>query len=224
MEITVTRLWGRIDLVGVFSFDAGTMQAVDIDNDGIDEVADCIDGNFLILKFNGSQNHQTYEVYYIKQNELATEEVGSYYYGAVMYDLLNNGKKEILISMNHILYQQGIYRHLTRVYKSDTLTSIADDKFSIPRSIILYQNYPNPFNPATQIKFALNQSSEVSIRIFNILGKEIRMLLKNDLPIGEHTIRWDGKDDKGDTLPGGVYFIQMKAVSYQKTIKAVLLK
>ena len=61
---------GRIDLVGIFSFYAGNMQAVDIDNDGTEEVAVCIDENFLILKFNGSENQQTYEVYYIKKNEL----------------------------------------------------------------------------------------------------------------------------------------------------------
>jgi hypothetical protein len=115
---------GRVDLVGVFSFYAGTMQVVDIDNDGTEEIAVCIDGNFIILKFNGSQNHQTYEVYYIKQNELANDTVGSNYYGAVMSDLLNDGKKEILISMNHILYQQNVYRHITRIYIPDSTTSV----------------------------------------------------------------------------------------------------
>jgi hypothetical protein len=48
---------GRVDLLGIFSFYAGTIQAVDIDGDGIEEVAICIDDNFLILKFNGSENH-----------------------------------------------------------------------------------------------------------------------------------------------------------------------
>jgi hypothetical protein len=48
---------GRVDLLGIFSFYAGTIQAIDVDGDGIEEVAICIDDNFLILKFNGSQNH-----------------------------------------------------------------------------------------------------------------------------------------------------------------------
>lgn len=48
------------------------MQAVDIDNDGTEEIAVCIDDNFLILKFNGSRDHHTYELYYIKQNDLLT--------------------------------------------------------------------------------------------------------------------------------------------------------
>jgi len=130
---------GRVDLVGVFSFYAGTMQAVDIDNDGTEEIAVCIDGNFVILKINGSQNHQTYEIYYIKQNELANDTVGSNYYGAVMSDLLNDGKKEILISMNHILYQQNIFRMMTRIYKPDSTTSVNSDLI-LPVETNLYQN------------------------------------------------------------------------------------
>ena len=214
---------GRVDLVGVFSFYAGTMQAVDIDDDGTEEIAVCIDGNFVILKFNGSQNHQTYEVYYIKQNELANETVGSDYYGAVMADLLNDGKKEILISMNHILYQQNIFRMMTRIYKPDSTTSVISDLI-LPVETNLYQNYPNPFNPSTNINFRINETSIVSIKIFNVLGKEIRTLLEDYLTSGEHTIKWNGNDDKGNILPGGVYFIQMIAGSYQKTIKTILLK
>jgi hypothetical protein len=214
---------GRVDLVGVFSFYAGTMQAVDIDNDGTEEIAVCIDGNFVILMFNGSQNHQTYEVYYIKQNELANDTVGSNYYGAVMSDLLNDGKIEILISMNHILYQQNVYRHITRIYIPDSTTSV-NSNLILPVETNLYQNYPSPFNPSTNIKFRISEIGNVSIKIFNVLGKKIKQLLQENLPSGEHTIQWDGKDDEGNTLPSGIYFIQMIADSYQKTIKAILLK
>ena len=214
---------GRVDLVGVFSFYAGTMQAVYIDNDGTEEIAVCIDGNFVILKFNGSQNHQTYEVYYIKQNELANDTVGSNYYGAVMSDLLNDGKKEILISMNHILYQQNVYRHITRIYIPDSTTSVNSDLI-LPVETNLYQNYPNPFNPSTNIKFRISETGNVSIKIYNVLGKEIKQLLQENLPSGEHNIQWDGKGNEGSTEPSGIYFIQMIAGSYQKTIKTILLK
>jgi hypothetical protein len=214
---------GRVDLVGVFSFYAGTMQAVDIDNDGTEEIAVCIDGNFVILMFNGSQNHQTYEVYYIKQNELANDTVGSNYYGAVMSDLLNDGKKEILISMNHILYQQNVYRHITRIYIPDSTTSVNSDLI-LPVETNLYQNYPSPFNPSTNIKFRISEIGNVSIKIFNVLGKEIKLLLQENLQSGEHNVQWDGKDNEGNSLPSGIYFIQMIAGSYQKTIKTILLK
>ena len=214
---------GKVDLVGVFSFYAGTMQAVDIDNDGVDEVAICIDDNFLILKFNGSSDHQTYEVYYIKKNDLYTDEIGSNYYGAIMYDLLNDGNKEILISMNHILYQQNIFRMITRIYKPDSTTDSREIN-QIPVLSELEQNYPSPFNPSTNINFTIGSSISTSIKIYNILGKEITTLLEKNLPAGEHSVQWDGNDNEGNILPGGVYFIHMIAGSYQKTIKTVLLK
>jgi hypothetical protein len=140
-----------------------------------------------------------------------------------MSDLLNDGKKEILISMNHILYQQNVYRHITRIYKPDSTTSVNSDMI-LPVETNLYQNYPNPFNPSTNIKFRISETGNVSIKIFNVLGKEIKQFLKENLSSGEHNIQLDGKDNLGRTLPSGIYFIQMIAGSYQKTIKTILLK
>ena len=215
---------GRVDLVGIFSFYAGTMQAVDIDKDGTEEIAVCIDQNFLILKFNGSRDHHSYELYYIKQNELAAAGENSVYFGATVYDLKNNGDMNLLISMDHVILQGAAGRWFTRIFKPDSLTVSNDIGNNIPKSPELKQNYPNPFNPSTSIRFEIGQSSNVSVKVYNILGKEIRLLLEENLPTGEYTIQWDGKDDKGNFLPGGVYFIQMKADNYQHTIKSVLLK
>jgi hypothetical protein len=211
---------GRIDLIGVFSFYAGTMQAVDIDDDGINEIAVCIDGNFLILKFNGSKNHQTYEIYYLKQSDYTNYEE---YYGATMYDLNSDNRKEILISLFQDPPQPNYIRMLTRIFKPDTTTSVGDNEF-FPFEMKLNQNFPNPFNPSTTICFEINQVSEVLIKVYNILGKEIKLLLDDNLPAGEHTVQWNGKDDEGNALPGGVYFIQMTAGNYRQTIKSVLLK
>jgi hypothetical protein len=216
---------GRIDLVGIFSFYAGNMKAINVDNDETQEVAVCIDDNFLILKFNGSENHQTYEVYYIKQNELNTLEEWQTYFGAIMYDLLNDGEPEILISMAHTINTQQniISRGVTKIYSSDSTTSVKENEI-LPTSNELFQNYPNPFNPATNIKFQLKKTETVFIKVYNVLGKEIKQLLQENLPSGEHNIQWDGNDNEGSTLPSGIYFIQMIAGSYQKTIKTILLK
>lgn len=217
-------LVGKIDLVGIMSFYAGNMQPIDVDNDGTEEVAVCIDDNFLILKFNGSENHHTYEVYYIKQNEINTEGEYQIYTGTIMYDLQNTGEYEILISMRHIIEgQPTIGRFLTKIYKPDSTTSINDDEI-LPTRIKLYQNYPNPFNPSTEIKFKINKSETVSIKVYNILGKEIKLLLGENLPAGVHNVQWNGKDNEGSPLPSGIYFIQMQAGEYQQTIKSVLLK
>lgn len=216
---------GRIDLIGVFSFNAGNIQSLDVDKDGKDEVMICIDANVIILKFAGSENHQKYEVYYIKQNWIP----GIYYFGSTMYDIDNDGKEEIIISMQN--YPNTGHRLLSAIYKPDSTTNVINEISGTPENYSLYQNYPNPFNPSTTIKFSVSNHSFVSIKVYNILGKEIKLLLEENLPTGEHSILWDGKDNEGSSLPSGIYFIQMKAIpnsrqagEYQQTIKTLLLK
>jgi hypothetical protein len=216
---------GKIDLIGVISFYAGTMQAIDVDGDGTEEIAICIDDFFLILKFNGNRNHQIYEVYYIKQNELSLSGQNSVYYGATMFDLLNKGDENILISMDQIVYQggNGNIRFFTQIYRPDSVTNVIKSNNFIKR-FELFQNYPNPFNPVTEIKFNLASQENVLVNVYNILGKEIKLLVKEELPAGEHKVQWGGKDNYNRELPSGIYFIKMTAGSYQKTIKAILLK
>jgi len=220
---------GRVDLVGVFSFYAGTMQAVDIDDDGVEEIAVCIDDNFLILKFNGNRDHQIYELYYIKQNELAVAGKNSVYYGATVYDLLDVNKINILISMDHIIEQGGHFtgRRFTQIYKPDSTSSV-DETDMLSQDFDIYQNYPNPFNPSTNINFIIIKSSEVSVKAYNLLGKEITTLLEKELSPGNYSVSWEAKDSKGNLLPSGVYLIRLTArggaLNYTKTIKALLLK
>ncbi|GMU95008.1 T9SS type A sorting domain-containing protein [Ignavibacterium album] len=215
---------GRIDLVGIMSFYAGNMQAIDVDGDGTEEVAICIDDNFLILKFSGSKNHHTYEVYYIKKNELSTEEEYQVYFGAIMYDLQNDGDHEILISMAHTIQEPNIIsRGVTKIYRPDSLTSVISNDI-VPNSIKINQNYPNPFNPSTTIKFELNQLSNISIKVFNILGKEIKTLLEKELSPGVHKIDWEAEDSNNKLLPSGVYLIRLTAGKYTHSVQALLLK
>src|SRR5690606_4029895 len=162
----------------------------------------------------------------IKQNRIS----GITYYGATMYDLDNDGKEEIIISIQN--YPSTGHRLLSAIYKSVSTTNVINEITENPENYILYKNYPNPFNPSTTIKFSVSDNSFVSIKVYNILGKEIKLLLKENLPAGEHYIQWEGKDNDGNSLSSGIYFIQMKAIpqsgrqagEYQQTIKSVLLK
>jgi hypothetical protein len=213
---------GRIDLVGIFSLYAQNYQAVDVDKDGIDEMMVCIEETVLILKFNGSPNHQTYELFYFKQNDLMLAGRSSVYYGATMYDVTNDGKEDIIIHLDEYVENLGL-RLLTFIYEADFTLGV-ENPVQFPEQFHLYPNFPNPFNPSTSVRFELSQLNSVSIKIFDILGKEIKLLIEKNLPAGEYTVQWDGKDDKGNILPGGVYFIQMTAGKYRQTIKTVLLK
>jgi len=90
--------------------------------------------------------------------------------------------------------------------------SIAD-KFSLD------QNYPNPFNPNTTIKYSVPHSSNVTLKIFDILGSEIEKLVNEEKPAGTYELTWNAA-----SLPSGVYFYQLKAGSFVSTKKMILMK
>ena len=82
----------------------------------------------------------------------------------------------------------------------------------IPSSFELAQNYPNPFNPSTEIVFGLPSQSDVRLTVFNVLGQEVRVLVKGELPAGSHTATWDGRNNAGVSQASGLYFYKMEAV------------
>jgi hypothetical protein len=90
---------------------------------------------------------------------------------------------------------------------------------TIPRNFVLYQTYPNPFNPSTKIKYLIPQSSNVVIKVFDILGNEIETLVNEEKPIGTYEITWSAEN-----LPSGVYFYTLQAGQFIKTKKMVLMK
>ncbi len=91
--------------------------------------------------------------------------------------------------------------------------SVGDGVANSPADFVLEQNFPNPFNPATNIRFALPDAALVSIKIYNLLGEEIRTLVNGGSKAGFHVIRWDGKDGKGKDAPSGIYIYRMVVTS-----------
>ncbi len=104
------------------------------------------------------------------------------------------------------------------------LVSVASNE-QIPKVFSLSQNYPNPFNPTTQIVYALPQTVEVNLKIFNVLGQKVRALLQNkQQTAGVYGIEWDGKDDLGKDVSSGVYIYRIEAGDFVKSHKMMLLK
>ncbi len=83
----------------------------------------------------------------------------------------------------------------------------------------LYQNYPNPFNPTTKIKYQIPKESQVSIKIFDVLGREVALLINDDQKAGNYEVEWNGKNSAS-----GIYFYQLKAADYFSTKKMILAK
>lgn len=81
----------------------------------------------------------------------------------------------------------------------------------VPREYALSQNYPNPFNPETTIRYSLPQASEVTLKIYNVLGQRIRTLVDGRKEAGNYSIQWDGLSDRGQNVSSGVYFVEIRA-------------
>ena len=89
---------------------------------------------------------------------------------------------------------------------------------TIPTTYSLLQNYPNPFNPKTTIQYYLPQSSVVSLKIYNLLGQEVRTLVSAARESSLKTIEWNGTNNSGNILASGVYFARLNAKSIDNTI------
>jgi len=94
----------------------------------------------------------------------------------------------------------------------------------IPNEFTLYQNYPNPFNPSTNIMYYLTEKSMARVKIFDALGREIRVLDSGIKNPGYHTVRWEGKDGYGKHVSAGIYLYQLRIGQYIQTNKMVLIK
>ena len=95
---------------------------------------------------------------------------------------------------------------------------------NLPDQVQLFPNYPNPFNPITNIAFSLAKYSLVNLKIVDIEGRQVRHLLSNGFAAGRHGVSWNGTNDLGKSVAGGVYLCSIMAGESRKSIKMVLLK
>jgi hypothetical protein len=96
----------------------------------------------------------------------------------------------------------------------------------VPRGFCLFQNRPNPFNSSTLIAYTLSSAEPqmVTVRIFNVLGQEIRILVDENQGAGLHLVRWDGRDLGGGQATSGIYFCELRAGAGREIRKMVLLR
>ena len=94
----------------------------------------------------------------------------------------------------------------------------------IPKEYILNQNYPNPFNPVTTLRYDLPEQSDVTITIYNMLGRKVKTLVNPTQDAGFKSMIWDATNDYGKPVSAGVYLYQIQAGEFVQTKKMVLLK
>ena len=111
------------------------------------------------------------------------------------------------------------------VGKSDYISNEISGSIFIPTAFELDQNFPNPFNPATSIRYGLPEAAKVTIKVFDLLGKEVVTLLSGEQrQAGYHVVSWGGHDKNGSPVSTGVYFYQIVSGKFSQTRKMLLVK
>lgn len=101
----------------------------------------------------------------------------------------------------------------------DLTVSVTGEGTGGPVEYYLYQNYPNPFNPVTRIEYQLPTTCHVSLKIFDLLGREVATLVNQSQQPGKHQLSWDANNN-----PSGVYLYRLSAGSYMTTRKMLLVR
>lgn len=110
----------------------------------------------------------------------------------------------------------------TQIWEIDfngTTTSIEEYGNELAKHFQLNQNYPNPFNPTTNISFELPKSGEVSLKVFDMLGREVQELINGYQAAGAHQVQFNAEN-----LPSGMYIYRLKSGSVELTRKMMLIK
>lgn len=94
----------------------------------------------------------------------------------------------------------------------------------IPAVYSLSQSYPNPFNLQTQIRYSLAKAGHVTLSIYSVLGQKVRTLIDETQEAGSYQVIWDGRDERGEIVSSGVYFLNMTTGEFKRTQKILLIK
>ncbi len=94
----------------------------------------------------------------------------------------------------------------------------------VPAVTALAGIYPNPFNPVTRVAFSLKKKGHISLRVYDVSGRLIRVLADEVREAGSYEVVWDGANDRGRRTASGIYFCRMEADDYRRTVKRVLLR
>jgi hypothetical protein len=108
--------------------------------------------------------------------------------------------------------------------ESDYSNEVAVHRHSESGPFMLLDNYPNPFNPATRIPYLLLDRMKIRITVYDLMGREVRVLAEGEKPAGQHEAVWDGTDKKGRVVANGVYICRLVVGQFALTKKLTLAR
>jgi hypothetical protein len=92
------------------------------------------------------------------------------------------------------------------------------------QALHLAQNQPNPFNPMTEMAYHLPRNGQVRAAVYDLQGHEVRILVNDTLPAGDHVARWDGQDSSGRAVSSGIYVVRLSAAGQETSRKITLAR
>jgi hypothetical protein len=99
-----------------------------------------------------------------------------------------------------------------------------DETKVVPESFTLHQNYPNPFNPTTILRYNLPEQTEVTLTVYDMLGRQVKTLINNTQTAGYKSTQWNATNNTGQPVSAGLYLYTIQAGEFRQTKKMVLLK
>ncbi len=172
-----------------------------------------------ILPVNGSSAILQYQ-------NVSTHSIAGISYAGMFPEGTNAGKVICLGFPFEAVYPAIIRDSLMKEISSflfDEASAIKNNQ-GIPSDYVLNQNYPNPFNPSTTISYYLPEIADVKIEIFNLLGERVKLWELQSQNQGAHSVKWNGKDSFGNTLPSATYICRMTSNEFSIANKMLLIK
>jgi subtilisin family serine protease len=207
----------------------GSPAIIDLDNDGSVEVVGAMYGNLLAFRLDGTP---------VANFPIPVS--GTIDGSPAVQDLDRDGDLEILIGTSTGLevidiktpkgssaswsFYRGNY-HRTGNYE-DALLAVEPDRTidALPRRFSVSANYPNPFNARTTVQVAVPRQGKLRAMIFDLTGREVLRLMDRQVPAGYYTLHWSGTDQRGGSVPSGIYFLRVTAGEQVRTQKMLYVK
>ena len=168
----------------------------------------------VLNNFYGSILHPTVE---IPQDSVGLDSTKTWF----VNDQLNRGSVPASVTSSGVQFEIDLAPYQSRIltFSDSPSFDAIDDKSLVPGIFDLKQNYPNPFNPSTTISYQLPANSYVSLKVYDIIGREVAMLFDGRQNAGTHEVKFDGS-----RMASGMYFVKMNSGTFSATKKIMLIK
>jgi hypothetical protein len=178
----------------------------DIDGDGCLELITTSGANIFVFKSNGDNSYQLW--YYKREDRLDAVQV---------YDLDKDGGMDLVICKDGT-DSLGRLRYYSDLYVATPLMTV-EDQSSPPMTVRLFQCYPNPFNGATVISYEISRTERVNITIFDLLGRQVAVVMDQFQEPGDYSIRWNAGSNST-----GMYLCRLQVGKVALTTKLLLIR